>query len=257
MRHRKKERRASTKPPELPPKRKDRRGAIVEKVEHSETKRKGELRLDKTRMTFFAELGEGPSYTSAESEDGRLVRDWLMWHLAKTTADQILEWIPVVQINPDDESRRYDRDDETDNAKSARCAVAIERFFLALTNDGTEWRVLTWEEASDDSPTQLDDADRFVASKKYRDGPKAVKTSRFHDEKRFTLPYFEKGGSTFLRYTPELWAGLLAIVERVDETRKQLRRIISDKQGVASIEALGAGNGPLLLGSGTPTKGKR
>jgi Ni/Co efflux regulator RcnB len=246
---------ATDAPPTLGEKARHRKGAVVEKVTHPDTQRTAPIRLDKGSMVFFAELGEGPSYTSAESKDGREVRDWLMYHLAKSTAEQRLEWIPVVHVDDSLDSYRYgDDDDDAANMKKAECSVKIERFFLALTHDKKEWRVLTWAECADDSATQLADDDRYTASKKFRDGPAVETVSRFRDrEKAFGLPYFEKGshgGSTYLRYTPELWAGLVAVVDRVEETRRQLRVLVSTKKGIESVFALGSGNGALMLGAG-------
>jgi Ni/Co efflux regulator RcnB len=206
---------ATDAPPTLGEKARHRKGAVVEKVTHPDTQRTAPIRLDKGSMVFFAELGEGPSYTSAESKDGREVRDWLMYHLAKSTAEQRLEWIPVVHVDDSLDSYRYgDDDDDAASMKKAECSVKIERFFLALTHDKKEWRVR---------------------------------------EKAFGLPYFEKGshgGSTYLRYTPELWAGLVAVVDRVEETRRQLRVLVSTKKGIESVFALGSGNGALMLGAG-------
>src|SRR3954468_9554633 len=239
--------------PKLEQKSKYRRGAVVERVVHEKTQNAGVVRLDKRTMIFFAEYGEEAAYVSAESEDGRAVRRWLLWHLAKSTEKQKLDWVPVVEIDDNVESYRHSRDDNDENQYTAKMGVKIERYFLALTHDKTEWRVLPWESCSDDSPTQLDDAVRFVSSKRFRNGPKFVTTNRFHTEGRFALPHFDKGSdgaTTYLRYTPELWAGLLAIVERVDETRQQLRKLVGSKQGIETVSALGAGRGALLLGSG-------
>lgn len=240
----------------LSPKKDWRKGARVERLTDDVTKRTGDLKLDKGNMIFWAEVGEGVSYAAVESDDGKAVRRWLAAQLGKVTKDQLLTWVPVVEVT--DKSDERDGWGRREYDLYGACAVSIERYFLALTIDKAQWMRLSWEECADDSPTALPDDERFRAAKDFREGPGFVRQpSRHnrHEERAFTLPFFEgkRGGeslTSYLTYTPELWRGLEIVVETINESRKTLASLLSTKKGIETVRAVGASNGTLLLGAG-------
>jgi len=225
------------------------KGQVVEKVEHQTTKRVGVLRLHKPSMTFFArendnEVDEPPF----KSKDGREVRNWLLEQLARTTAANNLDWLPVVKItHGGTESHRY-RDMEEFNGESLE--VEFDRFFIALTNDQREWRKLPWSSCDPESSTMLADEQRYAASNKYAEGPKSPNLSSYN--RPFQLPHFEgrKDGEVVLRWTPELWEGLLKIVKQIRAARKLIATTVGTKDGLAELTALGAAKKQFLLSPG-------
>lgn len=239
-------------PEGLEPKSSNIKGARVEIVTDDKTKRTGELRLDKSRMMFYAELGEGETYQAVQSRDGRLVRDWLAGHLKKTTTAQHLNWVPVVEVSVKTEGRGYSRGDRSIEME-ASIAFNVKRYYLGLTLDKSEWRALEWNEADPDSSTALAVDERFTASKHFRDGPGAKKDGHMHGEKKFTIPffsstsYYDDGQKSYLPYTKELWDGLRVIESTIKAQKKTLDAMLRTKDGIASVVALGAGNGQLLL----------
>lgn len=246
------ERRTLPDIPTLPEKSRVRKGAIVDRVTDVTTGRDGVVRLDKSRMIFFAELGNEreETYTSAESTDGGAVKRWLAAHLARTAITDRLQWIPVIEINDSsNEDSSYGRRHE--KGLRARCSVEIERYYLALTLDQRQWKKLAWEQCDADSPGRLSDDEMYGSSADFRPGPKAEDTRH---RAAFSLPWF-KGDSYYGReiivaYTPELWDGFRAVVAAIEGSRATLADMISSKKGIATIAAVGAGHGRMLLGAG-------
>lgn len=238
--------------PVLPEKATYRKGAIVDRIADDTTGRASVVRLDKGSMTFYAELGEGETYTSAESKDGRAVADWLRAHLARTEKAERLTWLPVIEIN--DSSREDGRYSSGRRAVElrARCSVEIGRYYLALTHDKAQWKKLSWEQCDPDSPARLTDDELFGASADFRPGPKAADGTR---REAFTIPHF-KGGHNYygdeiiVAYTPELWAGFRAVVAAIEGSRVQLSTMLKSKNGIATIEAAGVAGGVLALTDG-------
>lgn len=224
------------------------RGAVVEKVVHPKTKRSGVVRLDTRSMTFWAREVDTdtrlPVYSNAS---GDAVRSWLMEQLARSTAADLLEWEPVIEIEygAGDPYSRYEA------GPGARIEIGFTRYYLALTKDKAAWRKLSWAEGDPKSAGALDPLDRFAASTEYGRGPKAPQRHQW--DTPFTLPNFREGGrrgnKAVVRYTPELWAGLSEVVTMVERAGNIIADLVGTKQGVAQL-ATGGLAGVKLLGKG-------
>ncbi len=226
------------------------RGAIVEKVESRKTHRTGVIRLDKRSMEFWARADD--TDTTQEpfvSKDGREVRAWLLKQLDRTSEADRLEWIPVVQVSYGGESSHRYREDHTTGHS---LKVEMDRYWLALTHDKREWRKLPWDSCDPDSPVVVPENDRYAASRRYAEGP--ASQSLGENTKAFRLPSFKSsyysGRDTVLEYTPELWKGLLAVIEAIKTARGTIEQMLGTKQGVAVVAEIGAGKAQLLLQSG-------
>lgn len=222
------------------------KGAIIERVEHPKTKRTGVVRLDKGGMWFFARENDTDLLTEPfASKDGGEVRDWLLKQLAHTTAEDRLEWLPAVEIEygsggTDHHSYR----DETEK-HTAGFDLTIRRYWIALTRDQREWRDLRWDQCDEESPTCVPENERYAQSDKYGKGPKA---ELVYGDKPFSFPCFKgRGDKVVLPYTPELWHGLLLVVEQLRQAEKSLQEMVSTKHGVAGLTEIGAGKVMLLL----------
>jgi hypothetical protein len=234
-------------------------GSIVKRITHPKTKRTGTIRLDKS-MYFTGTVDDDEKVSPLRSMDGRQVERDLTVLLSKTTAAGRLKWLPVVEIENKSEARDTSRERRGHvrggHYGGEKLDAAISRYWIALTTDKTEWRSLKWEECDPESPTCIEENDRFAASEKFKEGPKSKIVGRF-GEKPFTLPHFAdgswSGAVTILPYTPELWAGLVAALEKITEARETLERLTTTKAGIATLVEVGAGRLQLALSAGGTT----
>lgn len=223
------------------------KGAIVKHVEHTVTKRTGVIRLDKRHMWFFARENDLDLLTEPyAAKDGGDVEAWLLLQLKHTSADNNMEWIPVVAIEHGGDSHHYYRD-SSQQEQSESIDVTLKRYFIGLTRDEREWRKLDWEECDPASSTCIPDNERYAASRKYGIGPKGDRSSF---EKPFRLPHFTERGSgdkIVVAFAPELWAGLVLIVKQIKLARENIAKLVGTKEGVATLAEIGTGRTPLLL----------
>lgn len=235
------------------------KGAIIERVEHPKTKRCGVVRLDKGSMTFFAREDDTDARIDPfHSDDGSAVRSWLLKQLGRTTGENNLTWVAVIEIDVGEGGSYYDRDDDDEDTKrQASMKVEITRYWIALTKDQREWRKLKWNEANPDSPTCIPDDERYASSENYRDGPKADPNKIRYGHGVFRLPSFANkrgGGETVLPYTIELWAALAEIVENVKASRKTLNDLLMTKEGLGTLHQIGVAVVPKLLANKKSSK---
>lgn len=225
------------------------KGAIVEKVVHSSTKRTGVVRLDKSRMLFHAQEKDGdPNSPQFSNKDGSVVRNWLDTQLSRTSGDDNLEWQPIIEVERTGERRYRYRDEGQTFGESM--GLEVDRFYVALTKDKVEWLKLPWEACDPDSSTLVPENERITASSTFKSGPKAPQhTYRGDVIQRF--PHFSNGDKIFLLYTPELWKGLKTVVKAVGDARKTLDSMIGTKDGITVLAEIGQGKTQLLLGPGT------
>lgn len=228
--------------------RKQWKGAVVEWVEHRNTKRRAPIRLDKSSMTFFAweKVEDMPTIDPFHSKDGGEVRAWLYKQLARTSGADALDWQPVIDVRAHgDRKYRYRDDDDGDGQE---IEVEIARYWIALTRDGREWRKLKWAACDPDSAGTIPESERYAASDRYADGPKAVATSSYVKPTVFRLPSVgERGGRNVLLYTPELWRALKMVVKQVEASRRILQDLVGTKAGIATLAEVGAGKTPLQI----------
>lgn len=227
------------------------RGAIVERVEHPITHRKSNLRLDRRSMWFFAREDESdPRAEPFAAKDGDKVRAWLLEQLSRTSAAEALEWQPVIEIEHGGDSHHYFRDDSKQE-HSESLSVKAKRYWIALTHDQREWRKLKWEEADEESSTCIAAPDRYSASSKYADGPKADSAGTYASHRIFRLPSFDEkhdGSKVVIAFTPEIWLALQQICGHLKAMRQTLGELVGTKKGVAVLAEIGSGKSQLLLG---------
>lgn len=234
------------------------KGAVVEWVEHRSTKRRAPIRLDKSNMTFFAweKVEDMPTIDPFHSKDGGEVRAWLYKQLARTSDADRLEWLPVIEVRAKGERAYRYRDD--DDGKGEEIEVNVSRYWLALTRDKREWRKLRWVECDPESAGAIPEDDRYAASSRYADGPKAVSTNHYTTPTVFRLPSVGgRGERNVLHYTPELWRALMMVVKQVEASRKILQDLVGTKAGIATLAEVGAGKTPLQIAAAATTKDAR
>jgi hypothetical protein len=228
-----------------------RAGAVVETIVHPKTKREARMRLDKRTMWFHVTIGDGEAREYFESKDGTAVRQWAMGRLALTTDETKLDWKAVIEVavsGSESWRTRYDSPSKRDESVK----ISINRYWVALTSDETEWRSIQWEQGDDDSPTAIEPALRYAQSREFWPGPKSKKIgSGFHMQKPFTIPYFDGGGKSYLPYDPMLWAGLVEMCDTVKRAMDTMQNIIQSKRGMATLKAVGAGKQQFLLNPGS------
>lgn len=246
---------------------KDRKGTIVRRIENKRTERVGTVRLDKSDMTFFArdpDIDETPETRGQieyyESKDGADVGRWVTARIAKPMRlGKPLTWLPVIEVKIDADFERGSRRSETEE-RSTHVRAEIDRYYVALTNDRTEWLKLAWHEVDPESASALAEEDRLAAASPYAHGPKWVQPGggnrsrhRYYERSSvFALPLLD-GDESVVAYTPELWAGLSQIFDNLDKTASTIQSMLGTKKGLALITELGAGAKQLAAGSMTPS----
>ena len=227
------------------------KGKVIEEVEHPITKRVGKIRLDKRSMTFFArEVDTDWDREPFASLNGHEVKQWLLAQLKHSTDEQNMDWIPVIEVETGGSSKHYYRDDSKE-AHRESIDLDLKRYYIGLTRDKREWRVLQWEQVDPESSTFVPENERYAVSKRFALGPKAPDINSWN--RPFKLPEYESRGDDSevkLAYTPELWEGLLTIVRALKAARKQIRELVGTKKGNEAVVAIGQGTTPLLLKSG-------
>lgn len=228
------------------------KGKIIETVEHPTTKRTGVIRLDKRSMTFFAREVDGDwEREPFKSSNGYEVRKWLLEQLKFSTDEQNMDWVPVIEVETGGSSKHYWQDDSKEEF-SEGLSVDLKRYYIGLTRDKREWRVLHWEQVDPKSSTFIPENERYSVSKRFASGPKAPDISSHN--RPFKLPEYDPSRgddmTVKLAYTPELWDGLLTIVKALKSARKQIRELVGTKKGNEAVVLIGQGTQPLLLKSG-------
>lgn len=239
--------------------RKERKGSVIRRVTHARTSRVGVVRLDKDGMMFFArdpDIDETPDTRGTierfESKDGAAVEAWLYQRLSKNLKpDKPLDWLPVIEVEVGEGDRYYYRSSRRERSEERQTAVSAEmdRYYLALVADKSEWRKLKWHQLDPASSTLVAVEDQLSTSETYAPGPKAKDTN--HD-RVFALPSIREKKSV-VAYTDELWAGLTQVFDNLDGTVKTIRDMLGTKKGLALIAEVGAGVKRLGSGDMTPT----
>lgn len=237
---------------------KQRVGRVVEHQKNEKTKREGVVRLDAKAMMFFSRIPDEVKTADIktkhfyfESRDGNEVKRWLRAELAKADIDKPLQWLPVisVEVSTDDTNwHRRHRSERTEQREES-VQVTIDRYYLALSLDKTEWVTLTWAQLDKEETEFVAEEDRIAASRHYGHGPKYV-TGRDHynDPEIFTLPSVS-GSQSYVPYTDDLWAGLTQVVENIANTRATIAKLLGTKKGLLMIAEIGAGAKRLSAGT--------
>lgn len=222
------------------------KGARIEKVENKKTAREGEVRLDKSTMTFYGVAGD----EVAESQDGKKVRAWVEEQLARTDA---FDWKPVLRVRYTAPARSYSGHYEREQRKRAGTAdaepcfddadkpsveldVTAERFYIAKGPSG-KWRRIGWDHYNSTNPP-IDD----FAQGQMRDG------------KEFALPWTDRAHrygeseDTIVEYSDETWAGLLLLISMLKDNRQKVLDLMRRDTSLGAFAHVGAGQLRKLLG---------
>lgn len=237
----------------------ERKGAIVERIKNPKTKREGVLRMEKGSFMFFCRLPDeeltaenSHSREYFESKDAAEVKSWIQERIKKSEKKHRLDWKPVIQVDfdrPDTGGRRR-RDDEQ---REIRISAEMTRFYVALSQDRTQWLKLDWDNVDPSSATALDEDDRLSHAENFRKGPAAKKEESYYSRtvKPFTLPLIE-GDRSYVAFTEELWAGLNEVMDTLERSAVTLVEMLGTKKGLAAIADVGAGLKRLGSGSIAP-----
>lgn len=231
------------------------RGAIVEKVEHPQTKRTAEIRLNKRNMEFSCVIGD----LSKESKDGGEVKRWALATL-KQKEKIVLDWKPVIRAKVKGGDAKWYREEEGSQEKNAEIEIEADRFWIALASKDADrnevWRWIKWVLNDPESGAAKSPEDLFGESKIFRKPEPRDYGEQSAAEKRGWLRLPEiSHGHYLLEYTPELWAGLTHVIDVVENEAAVLDRLLNTKQGRESLVAIGLGTQQLQLTAGsTPPK---
>lgn len=218
-------------------------GARVEKLSNRKTGHEGEIRLDKSTMTFYGvALDE-----VAESKDGAKVREWVNTQLARADA---FDWQPVIRVKYTAPERDYDfsggrkrsGDPQTfTDAKATEVEIEVQatRFYIALGPSG-RWRRISWEKYNTPSP-EMQDFDQ----------------GSFRDGKTFALPWtdrlhrYGRNEETIVAYSDETWTGLLTLITMLKDGRQRILDLMRQDADLATFAQVGAGKLQNLLTAGS------
>lgn len=233
---------------------KERRGAIVERVRNARTKREGAVRLDKGAMMFFARDPDEDATPENkhirgyfESRDGTEVRRWLEERFKKSDVarEKPLDWKPVIEVEIEEDRWGYRRRGDKSEERQTQVKAEVDRYYLALSNDKTEWFKLGWHQCDPLSSTCLPEEDRLIAASQFGVGPKAAGAHN-----ALTIPSVS-GRKSRVWYTEELWLGLNQVFDNLDHTRATIQDMLGTKKGLAMLAEVGAGAKRLAAGQMT------
>lgn len=245
---------------------KKRPGAHLETLTDGRTGQIGEIRLDKSSMTFYA-FGAGLEHSG---KDGDALRTWLKVQLRKPTK---VEWIPLIEVlypRPkkvteyrkvghkfkDVETLEWDEEKSSYNGRSAPddstvdIRVSANRFYVGRPPKGV-WRMIAWENfAADDS----------------LEGNYS-RAEAFHEPRTITkagellIPDHDRDfgwhqGRVLLRFDENLWLGLCAIVNILKSARADLFALLDASDDLKVIQSGGAAIAQKLLSSGATSNEK-
>jgi hypothetical protein len=225
---------------------------LIETWQHQRYKDKADIYLLKDNGTFTASYGEH-TLTSQSLEKLRSDLRKLVESLTK------LDWFPVVSITLSSKTYFYrdkklgggaSTEEETEHGEraesgSARFTLDFKRFWLAKRADGNFLVCTVWHSQDDDGKSDnFNSTERF-----YEPSPRRLNASEFYlhgeDVNKFKLPHKGKERSFgneqethYVKYTPELWAGLNEIAFKIEDLAAKLSELIGTEKGIALVAGL-------------------
>lgn len=232
------------------------KGALMETVKDQRTEKTAEIRFDKKRGMFYCIIGED----NTSASDIHSVRRWAKDRIKKSDA---ITWMPVLEVTaPDEEAKaeRYGRRNRDDMGSKIETDMefSAERYYIGKTEAG-RWYTTSWASRDPESQHHLEDDEVIAHASEFSTAQSYEDPNSYHNRNRasstrmpkFKLPFREQHSNThYLPYDEEAWAGLQVIAENVAASRVTLRKILTDKNVIASLQQIAAGTKPLLLGSG-------
>ena len=222
------------------------KGTKVETVSDPHTGRAADIRLRKHDMRFWAVVGD----EHGESTEARVVRTWVERMLARGEA---VTWTGVIEVTLGDHYSHRERDEP--DVKRVNLSVEVERYWIARSPSGL-WRRLDWSHGDEDGATALAPEERMSAARDFD----AANPSRWDMDKgkrppaTFTLPR-TVGRAMYLPYDAATWRGMVAVLATIRRSEETLQEMLTQREGLAALRALGTGEGSatLLLGPAPTT----
>jgi hypothetical protein len=200
---------------------------------------KADIRLDAESGTFECDYG-GERFASAALLE---VRKWAVARL-RTCAE--LDWKPIMKVNFD---ALDDRVNNLKNCANIRCY--LERFHIAW--DGKKWYSTPWvvmprgtymcsgpqpdemEQEQHPMPPQELMEQRIAHAREFY-----VSGIELTDHLIFPLVSGESLGSQdyYVPYTPERWATMLGLLEKIRELRTRIHQLLACDTGWAKLAAI-------------------
>lgn len=227
------------------------RGKLIEKWKHHKYDESANIYLDRETGSFSAEYG--PKYIKESTLDG--VRK----QLTKIVEDTlVLDWFPVIEVSirskthyatnqPLDRHLSKEEDSDVDKAETGEVDIDFnfKRFWMAKEPSGKWLHCDVWESLD------FKGSDNFEpGTSKFGDPlPRRLNTHEFHiyghDLKNFSLPFSYQNNSWgenkpthYVKYTPQLWAGLNEVAAKLDHLVTRLQELIASEQGLKLVEGL-------------------
>lgn len=208
-------------------------------IEHPQTKRTAEIKVDKRMGWFRCEIGDA----SKESKNLTEVEMWANGLLGKSEK-KALDWIPVIKADVDEDSRGHYRRDGDNDMRGVGVKISASRFYIAMSSrdpNGREtWRTLNWAQCDPDSPDRLPEEQFWEMSTKFREPSESDWHGVTPAQKKGLVRLPEvNGGNYLLKYTPDLWAGIQHVIDVVERESKVLDKLFSTKDGRETLGKIG------------------
>ncbi len=232
-----------------------RKGKIVKTWTHYRYKESATIHLNAENGVFSADYGD-TILSSDTLEDLEKQLTTLVEESMK------LDWIPVIQISMEGGARFHrdkkigrgatteeelDNEDSRTESGNAHLNLSFSRFWIAKEPSGTWLSCHIWHSEDVDGKS---DVYRYGERSAFSDPmPRRLNAHNFYisgeDLKKFSLPFkcsdnnFGKKESVhYVKYTPQLWAGLNELAFKVEELTKKLTELLGEERGLLLVEGL-------------------
>lgn len=224
---------------------------LIETWRHHRYKDEVSIYIEKSDGSFHATYGD----INVNSKTLEGIRKELEKLVEETTN---LEWIPVIMVNIEGQSyfcrnekvgpnasteKDVDQYSEKADKGSARLTLNFNRFWLTKNRHGVWMQCDVWYSEDEGGKSDHYDARRSFNAPL----PRRLNTSEFYEarmNKDFNIPYtcktssFHERDSHYVKYTPELWAGLNEVAFKLEELTEKLETLLGSEQGLKLVEGL-------------------
>lgn len=215
---------------------------VVDRVDDYSTKTKVDILLDREAKDFFAVIGLEEVRAPTAKECAKLAR-------AELYRQRQFSWKKMIEVRT---GQRYSHH-ETDDSRDADLMLSFERFEQTQKADGTLLERPYRSPAEDAKETAaregFDPAKPFEAVRV--SGPLGTNEKLRGDD----VSTSHRTGS-LLPYSDEAWTTLLRLKKTINEVRKKLEELLSQKNIEANLAKalLTMGGGALVVAPKAPTK---
>lgn len=172
-----------------------------------------------------------------------------------------LKWIPVICISLRGGARFHrnkktgrlstteeelDSEDERTDTGSADFNLEFRRFWMAKEPSGEWLSCEVWFSQDDDGKSDRYNPDHDHFNEPM---PRRLNARRFYlhgeEVKKFTIPWTsvdnsfnEQKNLHYVKYTPQLWAGLNEVAFKVEQLIENLKNLLGSERGLLLVESL-------------------